>query len=443
MTVSVDREDLSFWAGPPDRDPHPPLRGQHRCDVAVVGGGYTGLAAAHRLATEGRDVVLLEAHAVGSGASGRNTGIVRPGVGGTVLDLVRRHGEDVARSLYAASVDAVRAVCALAADVGCDLEPVPHVKVALTEAQARLVRAEADLLARLGFRSRLRGGGLPGAVAGLEYPDSAQLNPVLLARGMERRALAAGARMHERTPVRRLRPDGRRVTLDVDGGSLQADRVVLATNGYTERLGVLTGRVVPLQTHVGVTEPLTPSQREALPWAGRRSFADKRHVFDYFRVTRDGRLVFGGGKPLYRPGRADIADPRVWARQRAAVQRMVPGVRVAAQWSGTMGMTLDRFPVIGEVAPGVVFAGGWSGHGVALAAASGALVTDLVLGRDNALAALPWHRATAPWLPPDPARAAGLAAYVAALHLADRAALARQRHRPLDAVPRERTAWTS
>jgi gamma-glutamylputrescine oxidase len=441
MTVPIQRDDLGFWVDSPDPLPCPPLRPgpgsrRARAQVAVVGAGFAGLSTAYELVrrSPGLDVVVVESTVAGAGASGRNTGILRPGVGGTVLDLCRRFGEDTARELYAASlsaVDVVRAIIAAEA-IACDLEDVPHVKLALTSRQAAHLREEAQLLARLGFAADFsEAPSLPVPNrGGLTYPGSAQLNPALLVRGLKRAVLAHGVQIYEHTPVTALTP-GRPVRLDLGGGAtLVADRVVLATNAHTPGLGFLAGQVVPLQTHVGMTEPLTSTQLAQLDWAGRCSFSDKRQVFDYYRLTRGNSLVFGGGRPVYQSatgnraaGATDVADPRVWQAQRARVARTFPGLTgltIARQWAGTVGMTLDRFPVIGELAPGVIVAGGWSGHGVHLATASGALIADLVLERPNSHAQLPWIRSAAPRVPPDPMRAAGLRAYVRALQCADR-----------------------
>jgi gamma-glutamylputrescine oxidase len=440
MTVPVQRDDLGFWVDSPDPLPCPPLRPEPRsrrvrAQVAVVGAGFAGLSTACELVrrSPGLDVVVVESAVAGAGASGRNTGILRPGVGGTVLDLCRRFGEPTARELYAASLTAVDFVHAIIAAEGiaCDLENVPHVKLALTSRQAAHLREEAEKLSRLGFAadySEAPSVPVPNR-GGLAYPGSAQLNPTLLVRGLKRAALAHGVRIYEHTPVTAITP-GRPVQLDLGGATLVADRVVLATNAHTPGLGFLAGQVVPLQTHVGMTEPLTSSQLAELDWAGRNSFSDKRQVFDYYRLTRDNRLVFGGGRPVYQSatghraaGATDVADPGVWQAQRGLVARTFPsltGLTITRQWAGTVGMTLDRFPVIGELAPGVIVAGGWSGHGVHLATASGALIADLVLDRQNPHAQLPWIRSKAPRVPPDPVRGAGLKAYVRALQCADR-----------------------
>ncbi len=439
MIVPVPPEDLTFWVDG-TAPPSPQLRTLERADVAIVGGGFSGLSAAYHLLRRdpGLDVVILETAVVGSGASGRNTGILRPGVGGTVLELCHRFGEEEAARLYRASVDAVDSVLRLIREEGlrCELEERYHVKVAVTSRQARLVAREAETLARFGFpveyfdaRNLASIVPLPGHAA-IGYPQGGQLNPAKLARELKRVVAANGARIFERTRVTAIRP-GPTVRLEVPGGAVEAERVVLATNAHTPGLGLLCGQIVPVQSHVSVTAALAPEQVEALRWPSRRSFSDKRHVFDYFRLTSDSRIMFGGGHPAYRPapgarsaGRTDFAQPSIWRAQRELFARLFPtlaDVPITHQWSGSVGMTLDRLPLIGELAgaPGIVFVGGWSGHGVGLATASGALVADLLSGRPVA-EDLPWLRASAPQLPPDPFRVAGLSAYVRGLKLADR-----------------------
>ena len=440
MSVPIERHDLSYWVDTPDERPCPPLVGDARAEVAVVGGGFAGLSAAYHLTRDkpGLDVVLVEGHAVGSGASGRNTGMLGPRVGGTLADLVRKFGKTEAKRLYQTSVDAVEAVKTLVREerLACDLEHTPQVKAAVTGRQAAALRKEAGLLEELGFAGMAYDEGKMAAIApvpyraGLCYPASGLLNPVKLCRELKRVLLGRGVRIHEGTPVTGL-SGGPPVTLALAGSTLSAPRVVLATDAYTPRLGLLKGQLIPIQTHVIQTERLTAAQLGRLNWPERTPFFEASNLFNYYRLTPDDRIVFGGGRPLYeadgtdrRSGATDVADPRVWRDQAAVFRQRFPAladVAIARQWAGTVGMTLDHLPVIGELeeARGVFFAGGWNGHGVALATASGAAMADAVLER-RPRESYPWMRGRAPKVPPDPLRALGLSAYLTGLRLADR-----------------------
>ena len=340
MTVQVARNDLSFWVDTPDRFPCAPLQGEARAEIAIVGGGFSGLSAAYHLIQErpDLDIVLLESEIVGCGASGRNTGILRPGVGGTILDLCRHHGQEGARRLYQASLGAVEHVRDMIRGerLACDLEDPPHLKLALTTKQAGLLQREAEMLARLGFTAEYSDAAQVADLApirscgGLCYPQGGQLNPALLSRELKRIVIERGVRVYEKTPVASITP-GKTTHLELSRGTLVANRVILATNAHTPQLGMLSGQIIPIQTHVSVSEPLTATQLSGLAWEGRRSLSDKRHIFNYYRLTRDNRIMFGGGRPIYRAakgnasaGATDIAEPKIWREQRHLFAQVVP-----------------------------------------------------------------------------------------------------------------------
>jgi gamma-glutamylputrescine oxidase len=269
---------------------------------------------------------------------------------------------------------------------------------------------------------------------------SGLLNPVLLCRELKRVVIAGGVRVHERTEVRRLTP-GSPVTLTIGEGTVTARQVVLATNAYTSQLGLLQGQIIPIHTHVIQTERLSAAQLARLNWPGRNPVFEAGNIFNYFRLTPDNRILFGGGRPLYKAapgdphsGATDVADPRVWEAQAAVFSKRFPAladVSIARRWSGALAMTLDHLPIVGELtgAPGVFFAGGWNGHGVAMATASGAIVADLVMGCRTARVDVPWVRGCAPRVPRDPMRAMGLSAYLTALGAMDRLDAVRERMR--------------
>jgi gamma-glutamylputrescine oxidase len=463
-TVSIAREDLSFWADTPDARPCAPLSGDARAEIAIVGGGFAGLSAAYHLirARPDMDIVLVESGCVGSGASGRNTGMLGPRVGGSIVDLCRRYGEAEARRVYHTSLQAVHEVKALIASEGiaCELEETPQVKAALTERQAVALQAEAQTLERLGIAAPWYDANGMAHIApvayraGLCYPHSALLNPVLLCRELKRIVMAAGVRVHERTHVRSLTP-GHPVTIALGDGTLTARHVVLATNAYTAQLGLLQGQVIPIHTHVIQTERLSDAQLARLNWPRRTPFFEAGNIFNYFRLTRDNRILFGGGRPLYkaaagdpRSGATDVADPRVWGAQAALFTKRFPAladVSISKRWSGAVGMTFDNLPVVGELtgAPGVFFAGGWNGHGVAMATASGATIAELVLGTGSARLNVPWVRGGAPAVPRDPMRAMGVSVYLTALEVKDRLDGLRERLRVSIPPRREVITWTS
>jgi gamma-glutamylputrescine oxidase len=420
-----------------------------RAQVAIVGGGFAGLSAAYHLARErpGLDVVLVEAGAVGGEASGRNTGLLGPGAVAPVTTLVRRLGKEGAARVFGATLEAVAQALTLIRDeaLACELESNGQLVVARTERQAAALRGQARAFEALGFevpylepgklRARLASDLYRGA---LRYPRAANLNPLRLCRELARACRERGVTVLERTPVRRVVP-GRPARLELEGRELVADRVVLATNAFTPRLGFLRGRVVPLHTHIVETEPLG-GRTAALGWRGREGVIEARRFFAYYRLTADDRLRLGGGAPLYRADRTDLRagavraeDPGRFAGLAREIEAIFPslrGVAVERRWSGVMGFTLDRMPVLGELAeaPGVLHAGAWCGHGIALSIASGATIADLVASRRTARTQLPWIRGTAPWLPPDPLRASGIRLYLSGLGLADRVgeALSRQ-----------------
>ena len=465
--IPISRDDFSFWAAGPDAQPGAPLDGDARADIVVVGGGFAGLSAAYHLvrARPDLDIVVLESNRVGSGASGRNTGMLGPRVGGTIVDLCRRYGRDEARRLYQASIDAVRQVKALVAEEGiaCELEETRQVKGAITRGHAAALKTEAQLLEALGFAAPLYDEGAMARIspvpyrAGLCYPESALLNPLRLCRELKRIVLERGVRVYERTVVERVVP-GQPATIVHRSGTVKAGLTVLATNAYTAQLGFMRGRVIPIQTHVMQTAPLSPAQLGRLNWTGRTPFFETGRLFNYFRLTADDRIVFGGGRPVYaaadndrRNGATDVADPSVWQAQARVFATRFPALRdvsIGHTWAGTVAMTLDHAPVVGQVthSPGVFFAGGWNGHGVAMATASGATIADCVLGRRSARTTFPWVRGDAPRLAiDDPVRAFGLSVYLASLGLRDRLDRLADRIRSGSDRPRghEEMTWTS
>ncbi len=424
-------------------------------DVAVVGGGLAGLAAAYRLKRRqpGATMVVLEAETIGGGATGRSTGMVGPGVG-DILTVRAKHGDDTARRMFQASLDGVSAAARIIRDeaIDCALEVPGQLYVARTARHATRLARRSAAFADLGFDvpylgpSVVEGAlGTDAYLAGMRYSQAALVDPLRLCRGLAGRLRGLGVDVREHTPVLAVDP-GRPVRLATATGAIGADRVLLATDGFSSALGVLPRSLVPLEAHAIVTEPLPAAGRGQVAWPGREGVVEGRNFFHYYRLTADDRIVFGGGRPRLaterRPDDGSHAR-RVWDQLERELVEVFPalaGLTVTDRRAGRLGFTLDRLPVVGPLASmeGVWFSGAWCGHGLALSVGAGDVLADLMLdGRPAADVGLPWVRSTGPHLPGDPLRSAGLRGYLGILGLADRAALAagsRRRRRGLACI---------
>ncbi len=375
----------------------PPLDGDARADVCVVGGGYTGLSAALHLARAGLSVRLLEAQRIGFGASGRNGGQVGSGQRVDQQALEARFGADHARQLWDLGEDAKALVKSLIADhaIACDWrDGVAH--LARSDAAAAAERAHAEHLARAYGYDRAepldRAGaaaatGARGFAGGVIDWGAGHLDPLAFALGIARAGRDAGAVLHEGAEVTGLSRDaGWQVT--TARGTVQADHVILACNGYLGRLhGPTAARVMPINNFIVATDPLTDFP-EVLP--SGIAAADDRFVVNYWRRSADDRLVFGGGESYGYRFPADIAAlvrPRL-----VALYPQLAGLPIAHAWGGTLAITRTRLPYLARPEPGLYTAGGYSGHGVALATLMGQVMAEAVAGdagRFDVMARLP------------------------------------------------------
>ncbi|WP_242390557.1 NAD(P)/FAD-dependent oxidoreductase [Pararhodospirillum photometricum] len=370
-----------------------------QADVCIIGAGYTGLSAALHLARQGRDVLVLDAHRVGWGASGRNGGQVGSGQRLPQQVLERMVGEEDARRLWDMAEDAKALVRELIKRhaIACDDHPgilyadhrPRHLKH--TMATVRHLRDvygydQVHFVDGTEIRAML---GSPVYHGGMLDLGALHLHPLNFALGLARAAAEAGVRLRERTRVTRLEP-GAPVRLTTTGGTVLAREVVLACNGYLGRLhpGV-AARVMPINSYMVATEPLGAERARALI-RDNVAVADSRFVVNYFRLSADHRLLFGGGE---RYGYAFPQDIKAFVRPiLEGIFPSLAGVGLDYGWGGTLGITRSRLPHVGRVAPGVVSASGFSGHGVALATLSGAVVAEALTGstaRFDLLAGLP------------------------------------------------------
>jgi gamma-glutamylputrescine oxidase len=434
------------WAHP-HRQPYPRIAGGRvRADVAVIGGGLTGLSAAYHLLGRrpGARVVVLEARHIGAGASGHATGILGPGVGQSFASLVRRQGRQRARALYLATLGAVDEVRRIIAEeaIDCELEMTGQLIVGLTPSGRRRLGINARLMSELDLpvellddaaldRSiRLERRRVAEGPAGLRVRTAGTLNPRKLLLGLADRVVARSGSIYEGSDVTSVH--GRQpLRLEIAaGGEVVADEVVVATAGYTPKLGLFRGRMLPVHLQVIVTDPLSRKDRATLAWAGREPVVDSRRIFSYFRLTGDDRVVFGGGAPRYEwagstseGGGGSAALDRLAIELRAVFPQEL-AVGVSGGWTGLIGYVLDALPAIARSRdrPALLHAIGWCGHGLALSVASGAWIAHMLC--DGAVREdLPWFRHDPPLVPSEALRWAGFHASVGAMKLLDRVGL--------------------
>jgi len=409
----------------------PPLRGSTRADVAIVGGGFTGLATAIAVARRqpGRRVVVLEGARCGYGASGRAGGFADVTYTG-FPEFAASQPPEIARGVHDAIATGMRSIERLVAEHGvdCELETNGGLRMASSDGQIEgLERAHATLDA-LGLPSRLVDGAELRAMvrterfrAGLVLPHTAILHPGKLARGMRRVAESLGVAVHEGTRVLRIEP-GRRIRITTEHGSVEAPQAVLATNGYTPQLGVLRTRLLPLCNYVVATEPLSPAQWDAIGWTGRRGLSDARVLFMYLRPTADGRIVAGGEMaPYYQVSLPSSGNhrPAIENLQRSLLETFpqLAGVRFDHAWGGTMAFTRDFTPRIGPLgdAPGLFSGLGYCGEGVVMSQLAGRILAAQLAGDGGEFEALPFVGGSPPWVGFEPLRTLGVKAMERAL----------------------------
>ena len=382
-----------------DLAPFPALAGDARADVVVVGGGYTGLSAALHLAEAGRDVVLLEAHRVGFGASGRNGGQLGSGQRLEVDDLEAIAGRDAARRLWNMAEEAKALTRDLATRAGVPVaDGIAHAfrKSAEFDHARRMIDKLArdygyDRIAALDraeFRALLPS---DAYVAGELDMGAGHLHPLNLALGMARLADAAGARIHELSEVTGIRHGDAagKTVVSTAQGRVICDQLILAANGYLGDLEPkVTARVMPINNFIVATEPLGARRAQVL--TRDIGVHDTKFVVNYWRVDPEGRLIFGGGENVsYRfPG--DIPG-----KVRKPLLEIYPGLRevkLTHAWGGTLAITMNRLPCFIRPAPNCLSASGYSGHGLAIATLAGKQMALAVLGQSegfDTMAALP------------------------------------------------------
>jgi glycine/D-amino acid oxidase-like deaminating enzyme len=374
-------------------------------DVAIVGGGYTGVAAARKLALQGARAVLLEAQTLGWGASTRSGGIAHPGFKWGPESMIKRYGADLARAIYGESQEALRLVSGLIrdADIDAELRLNGWLELAWAPSHAADFPGEAAALERFGMQARVIDKsmlreeiGTDAYYGGLAIDPGGVLHPGKWFAGLVGLAERAGADLHEGTPVTAIRKqrDGRFV-VETGRGAILARDVLVATNGYTDGAAPsVRRRIVPIGSYMIATEPLPQDLARELSPTGRAYF-DTRNFLSYWHVSADRRLVFGG-RVSFLPTSVDRTAKLLY-RRLLEIHPQVAGYRVEYSWGGKVALTLDRMPHIGRIG-GVMHAVGYSGTGLLMSTYLGTRAAEwLGGGEPPALAKLRFPLVPAPY----------------------------------------------
>lgn len=363
------------------------LRGEHRFDAVVLGGGIAGCSAALHLAKRGYRVALLEAHVIGYGASGRSGGQTIFGLAASQKALAAQVGRDDARRLFDLSIEALDLTQSLIGEYGIDCDyHANHVHVAV---KPRHLEELADWAHELhedyGYRSAglLNRDELQGHVrserylGGLIDPRSGHLHPLKFTQGLARAAEAAGVQIFENSRVLRY-ADGSEVVVHTAHGTVRCAHLVLCGNAYIGAVAPpLARRILGVGTYIIATEPLGEERVRAL-LPSNAAIADINWILDYFRSSADHRLLFGG-----RVSYSAVQPPRLAESMRRRMLRIFPtlgDVKVAYSWGGYLDITMSRAPDFGRLSPNVFYTQGFSGHGMSLTSLAGKLVAEAIAG---------------------------------------------------------------
>jgi glycine/D-amino acid oxidase-like deaminating enzyme len=431
---------LSLWHDtyPGSWAPGPPLPGDRTVDVAVVGAGYTGLWTAYYLAVADPSlrVAVLEREVAGFGASGRNGGWCSAIFPASLRKVAASSSRDAAVRMQHAMNATVAEVARVveAERIDCRLARGGYLSVARNRAQLARARAEVDGWRSWGFgedQMRLFDAAqvadmvtMDKAVGGTLTPHCAALDPARLVRGLADAVAARGVQIHEQTPVTAIE----RGRVSTPHGTVRAEVVVQATEGYTPDLPGHHRDVVPMYSLMVATEALPEAFWVATGLGGRTTFSDKRHLRIYGQRTADGRIAFGGrGAPYHFASRIRPEfdrDRRVHRMLRRILVDLFPalaGARFTHAWGGNLGIPRDWYPSLGyDRHSGRAYAGGYVGDGVATANLAGRTLADLITGADSDRLDLPWLARRSPRWEPEPLRWLGVNAGTAVFALADR-----------------------
>ena len=402
MTVA----ERNFWLETVAAPQFPMHELPANADVAVIGGGFTGLSAARTLAKGGARVLVLEAENIGWGASCRNGGMVLSGLKLGTATLIARYGREATKRMYAASLQSIDCVEAVVRDenIECDFSRCGHLEVACKPKHFADFRRGAKTIEReFGHKLRIvEKGDLPREIGSAIYHGgmvdemSAGVNPAKYVAGLACAAAKAGAEIHEQTRVVALERDslqgekGWRVK--TSRGTLHARDVLIATSGYTSRITPsLQRKIIPIGSFIMVTEVLPEALARELSPRNRMIYDSKNYLY-YYRLTPDRRMLFGGRAAFFPENENTVRDSaRILRDGMISVYPQLRETKVEYVWGGTLDFAFDIMPHAGKM-DGMFYSVGYAGHGVAMATLLGRKIAESILtGRDeNPFAGIPF-----------------------------------------------------
>ena len=373
-------------------EPRATLTTNTTMDVCVIGAGFTGLSSALHLAENGHSVAVLDAHRVGWGASGRNGGQLGSGFNQDQIELTSLLGEERARQLWKTAEDAKALVHARCKQYGIDIDYVPGIVAAMhkkrfvqdTHEYCEYLKThyqyqELQALTEQEIKERVASDNYFG---GAIDHGAGHIHPLKLADGLARAAEKNGASIYEKSEVLRIDtlPSGDGYRVVTTQGSVLCGKIMLATNGYLDNLRPTVNRwVMPINNFIVVTEPLGALAEEILP--SNDAVADSRFVVNYYRRVDGDRLLFGGGENYSYRFPQSIS--KIVRKAMLGVYPQLNDVAIDYAWGGTLAITRSRLPYTSQLASGIYTAGGFSGHGVALAGLYGQAIAQEICGDSN------------------------------------------------------------